>query len=87
MATSRDGLGSLDLTVRAATPDRWDDLVRVFGRRASDPGILKNRALRRVLDDDPNAWWVTCFAILPEYRRIGVGSALRLDLRDSRSIR
>jgi GNAT superfamily N-acetyltransferase len=130
MATSRDGRGSVDLTVHPATSERWDDLVQVFGRRASNPdscwcqrfrvhhdssnrdalqheideavvsvgllayfnglpggwtrvvpraslpGILKNRALRRVLDDDPNAWWVTCFAVAPEYRRVGVGLAL-----------
>jgi GNAT superfamily N-acetyltransferase len=44
--------------------------------RASLPGILKNRALRRVLDDDPNAWWVTCFAVSPEYRGTGVALAL-----------
>lgn len=125
MATSRDGRGSLDLTVHPATPERWDDLVQVFDRRASNPdscwcqrfrvhddssnrdalhheidgaiipigllayvnglpvgwtrvvpraslpGILKNRALRRVLDDDPNAWWVTCLRSLPSMAASG----------------
>nr|WP_081744847.1 GNAT family N-acetyltransferase [Arthrobacter sp. H14] len=121
---------SVSPIIHPITPERWDDLVLVFGRRALDPdscwcqrfrdhddtsnrnalhdeveravvpigllayvdgrpvgwarvapratlpGILKNRALRRVLDDDPSAWWVTCFVILPEYRGMGVGPAL-----------
>jgi GNAT superfamily N-acetyltransferase len=40
------------------------------------PGILDNRALRRVLDDDPHAWWVTCFTIRRDQRGRGVGVAL-----------
>lgn len=128
MATSRDAGRLGDITVRPATPERWDDVVQVFGRRASNPdscwcqrfrahgessnrdalrreveetvtpigllayvnevpvgwtrvvpratlpGILKNRALRRVLDDDPDAWWVACFAVRP---------VMRLELRSS----
>ncbi len=125
--------------VRAATPDRWSDVVKVFGRRGEDPswcwcrlflrseshessppeptldnrdalrqeithadippgllayvddqpvgwtrvgprssfpGVSGNRALARVLTDDPGAWWVTCFAVDSRHRRSGVGSAL-----------
>ena len=39
-------------------------------------GVTGNRALRRILDDDVAAWWVTCFAIRREYRGRGVGVAL-----------
>jgi GNAT superfamily N-acetyltransferase len=40
------------------------------------PGVWNNRALRRILEDDESAWWVTCFAVLPEHRGLGVGIAL-----------
>ncbi len=53
-------------------PAGW---TRVMPRRAL-PGVLANRALRRVLPDDPDAWWVTCFAIRRQYRGCGVGTAL-----------
>jgi GNAT superfamily N-acetyltransferase len=118
-----------------ATPERWDDIVTVFGRRGSDPdwcwcqrfmepalggttpssnrdelqreiesaevppGVLayvdgtpvgwsrvmpragvplvqRNRALRRILDDDPGVWWITCFAVDRWHRSIGVATAL-----------
>lgn len=29
-----------------------------------------------VLDDDPTAWWITCFAVDPRLRGIGVATAL-----------
>ncbi|MET3805652.1 GNAT superfamily N-acetyltransferase [Nakamurella sp. UYEF19] len=127
------------LEVRPVTPDRWDDLVSVFGQRGDDPGwcwcrmflgpaadtsgslgttpdnrealrqevtaaatppgliayvdgrpagwsrvgprdgfprVRANRALARVLADDPGAWWVTCFAIESGHRRTGVAAAL-----------
>jgi GNAT superfamily N-acetyltransferase len=133
---------ALAVQVLAATADRWDDLVTVFGRRGNDPswcwcrrflksgsdhvssagqrapkpdnrqalrqeitqaatapgliayiddhpvgwtrvgprsafpGVGGNRALARVLADDPGAWWVTCFAMDSRHRRSGVGSAL-----------
>ncbi|WP_051299117.1 GNAT family N-acetyltransferase [Arthrobacter castelli] len=130
MTTSFDGRPLAELIIRPAAPDRWDDIVQVFGRRASNPdscwcqrfrthdepsnrdalqgevdsatvpigllaylddvpigwtrvvpratlpGILKNRALRRVLDDDPDGWWVTCFAVRPEHHGIGVSLEL-----------
>jgi GNAT superfamily N-acetyltransferase len=38
--------------------------------------VQGNRALARVLTEDPGAWWVTCFAINSRHRRSGVGSAL-----------
>lgn len=44
--------------------------------RASLPGILGNRALRKLLDDDPAAWWVTCFVVRRAHRGNGVGVAL-----------
>lgn len=40
------------------------------------PGVLANRALRRVLVDDDCAWWVTCFAVQQRFRSIGVARAL-----------
>ncbi|MFF1633072.1 GNAT family N-acetyltransferase [Leifsonia sp. NPDC058248] len=48
------------------------------GPRSRFPGVTSNRALARVLYDDPDAWWVTCFAIDGRHRRSGVGSALLL---------
>jgi GNAT superfamily N-acetyltransferase len=44
--------------------------------RSTLPGITGNRALARILDDDPDAWWVSCFAVRREQRGHGVGTAL-----------
>jgi GNAT superfamily N-acetyltransferase len=46
------------------------------GPRSDFPGVSGNRALARVLTDDPGAWWVTCFAVDGRHRGAGVGSAL-----------
>ncbi len=46
------------------------------GPRKSFPGVTGNRALARVLTEDPDAWWVTCFVVDSESRRHGVGIAL-----------
>jgi len=47
------------------------------GPRARFPGVNDNQALARVLvDDDPDVWWVTCFAVDGAARRLGVGIAL-----------
>lgn len=46
------------------------------GPRADFPGVTGNKALARVLTDDPGFWWVTCFAVDSRHRRVGVGSAL-----------
>lgn len=46
------------------------------GPRSAFPRVGGNRALARVLTDDPGAWWVTCFAISSRHRRSGVASAL-----------
>ena len=57
---------------------RDDDVVgwtRVVPR-STLPGITGNRALARILDDDPGAWWVSCFAVRREQRGSGVGTAL-----------
>jgi GNAT superfamily N-acetyltransferase len=130
---------SMGVQVRPATPERWDDLVTVFGRRGNDPSwcwcqlflssgpdkltssrptadnrkalqqevthalqppgliayvedhpvgwsrvgprsafprVQGNRALARLLPDDPGAWWVTCFAVDSRHRGSGVASAL-----------
>ncbi|HEY5265529.1 MAG TPA: GNAT family N-acetyltransferase [Acidimicrobiales bacterium] len=122
----------MSIQVRPATPDRWTDLITVFGRRGDDlswcwcrrfldesrptgdnrealrqemkhaavppgliayvdeqpvgwtrvgprsdfPGVGGNRALARVLTDDPGTWWVTCFVVDSPHRRSGVGLAL-----------
>ncbi len=44
--------------------------------RATLPGITENRALARILDEDPDAWWVSCFVVRREARGSGVGTAL-----------
>jgi GNAT superfamily N-acetyltransferase len=44
--------------------------------RSQLPGVLSNRALQRILPDDPGAWWVTCFAVDARHRGHGVGRAL-----------
>lgn len=54
------------------TPVGW---TRVMPR-SDVPGVLANRALQRVLTDDPRAWWVTCFAVDQRHRSIGVATAL-----------
>ncbi|MHB8246499.1 MAG: GNAT family N-acetyltransferase [Acidimicrobiales bacterium] len=46
------------------------------GPRCCFPRVSANRALARVLDDDPGIWWVACFAIHSRLRRTGIGSAL-----------
>lgn len=46
------------------------------GPRSAFPRVGGNRALARVLTDDPGTWWVTCFAIDSRHRRSGVASAL-----------
>ncbi|WP_051639820.1 N-acetyltransferase [Cellulomonas sp. URHE0023] len=53
-------------------PAGWSRVVP----RATLPGVMGNRALRRVLDDDRTVWWVTCFAVRTEHRGGGVGTAL-----------
>ena len=121
------------------TPQQWDDVVTVFGRRGDDPswcwcrrflpapkdatglsaeqrdnrsalhdeittsdvapgligylagqpvgwtrvgprdafaGVRGNRALARLLEPDPGAWWVTCFAVAAKDRGGGVGTTL-----------
>ena len=54
------------------TPAGW---TRVMPRHDL-PGVMANRALRRLLTDDAGAWWVTCFAIQRQYRNIGVARTL-----------
>ncbi|MGH8879003.1 MAG: GNAT family N-acetyltransferase [Stackebrandtia sp.] len=46
------------------------------GPRSGFPGVTGNRALAKVLIDDPGTWWVTCFAVGSRHRRTGVGAAL-----------
>jgi len=44
--------------------------------RSTLPGVTGNRALARLLDPDPGAWWVTCFVVRREHRGSGIGIAL-----------
>ena len=44
--------------------------------RSALPAVLANQALRRVLVDDPGAWWVACFAVDRRQRTSGVATAL-----------
>jgi GNAT superfamily N-acetyltransferase len=44
--------------------------------RSTLPGITGNRALGRLLEPDPGAWWVSCFVVRREHRGSGVGTAL-----------
>jgi len=44
--------------------------------RAELPGVQRNRALRRILVDQPGAWWVGCFAVDQRHRGVGVATAL-----------
>lgn len=44
--------------------------------RAQVPGVQRNRALRRILVDDPGAWWVVCFVVDQRHRGLGVATAL-----------
>jgi GNAT superfamily N-acetyltransferase len=46
------------------------------GPRDGFAGVRGNRALARLLDPDPGAWWVTCFAVEPHARGDGVGTSL-----------
>lgn len=46
------------------------------GPRSDFPRVSGNRALAKVLTEDPGVWWVTCFAVVSHHRRSGVGSAL-----------
>ncbi len=54
-----------------ADPAGWTRVVP----RHTLPGVRDNRALRRLLEDDPTAWWVTCLAVRRDHRRVGVGVA------------
>ena len=38
-------------------------------------GVTENLALARILDNDPNAWWVSCFVVRREHREKGIGAA------------
>ncbi|MDA8354834.1 MAG: GNAT family N-acetyltransferase [Actinomycetota bacterium] len=53
-------------------PAGWTRIVP----RSILPAVMGNRALAKLLVDDPCAWWVSCFAVGHGYRRNGVGSAL-----------
>jgi GNAT superfamily N-acetyltransferase len=46
------------------------------GPRDGFAGVCGNRALARLVDPDPAAWWVTCFAVAPPARAAGVGTSL-----------
>jgi GNAT superfamily N-acetyltransferase len=44
--------------------------------RATLPGITENRTLARILEEDLDAWWVSCFVVRREHRGSGIGVAL-----------
>ena len=44
--------------------------------RSTLPGITENRALVRILDEDPDAWWVSCVVVRREHRGNGIGVTL-----------
>jgi GNAT superfamily N-acetyltransferase len=44
--------------------------------RSTLPRIIEHPALARVLDDDSDAWWVSCFVVRREHRSGGIGVAL-----------
>lgn len=46
------------------------------GPRDGFAGVRGNRALARLLDPDPGAWWVTCFAVASQARGSGIGTSL-----------
>jgi GNAT superfamily N-acetyltransferase len=46
------------------------------GPRDAFAGVRGNRALARLLDPDPAAWWVTCFAVASPARGSGIGTSL-----------
>ncbi|MEO8329640.1 MAG: GNAT family N-acetyltransferase, partial [Candidatus Nanopelagicales bacterium] len=54
------------------TPAGWSRVVP----RHTLPGVMGNRALQRILEDDESAWWVACFVVRREHRGLGVGTAL-----------
>lgn len=60
------------IAYREGQPVGWSRL----GPRSSFPRVTGNRALARILVDDPSAWWVTCFAVHNRQRRTGIGAAL-----------
>lgn len=59
----------------AYVEDRPVGWTRV-GPRSDFPRVTGNRALAKILTEDPGVWWVTCFAVDSRHRRSGVGSAL-----------
>ena len=54
------------------TPAGWSRVMP----RAAVALVQANRALRRILEDDPSAWWITCFVVDRRYRGMGVATAL-----------
>lgn len=44
--------------------------------RSTLPGVMENRALARILNDDPDAWWVSCFVVRREHHGSDVGGTL-----------
>lgn len=41
--------------------------------RSTLPGVSANRALQRLLPEDPSAWWLSCFVVRPDQRGEGIG--------------
>ena len=77
------------IATRYATRSNRPQSLRRFGLRRRDTGGLvagdasvprtarpAKPRIRRILDDDPGAWWITCFAVDRRHRSIGVATAL-----------
>lgn len=60
------------LAMIGGEPAGW---TRVMPRDAI-PGVVANRALRRLLPPDPDAHWVTCIVVRRPFRGVGVGRRL-----------
>lgn len=44
--------------------------------RSTLPAITEHRTLTRILGEDPDAWWVSCFVVRREHRGSGIGVTL-----------
>jgi GNAT superfamily N-acetyltransferase len=66
---------TVPLGVLAYVDDRPVGWSRV-GPRHGFAGVTGNRALARILDDDADVWWTTCFMVERRHRGAGVGHAL-----------
>lgn len=72
---SEIGRSRVPIGLLAYADDRPVGWTRVVPRDTLS-GITGNTALRRLIDDDDSAWWVTCVNLRREARGQGIGTAL-----------